>query len=265
MLKQRILTALLIGLPLIAVLLLAPPVFTIFLFVLVIMQGAWEWSALVQLKTAWQRCLYVLLVCVSLVMAWLYLRDPEYLPVTMQVALVWWLLALIWIMFFPQRKSRLLTALAGLLTLVPAWICIISLLQLNPQWLLFMLLVVVSTDIGGFLFGRRFGHTRLAALVSPGKTWEGVMGGVLLSMSVAVLGAYWFAQPMLAFLVVCLLTVVMSIVGDLSESLFKRHAGLKDSGNILPGHGGVLDRIDSITAAAPVFLYGLSYLGVFLT
>ncbi|MGD9841935.1 MAG: phosphatidate cytidylyltransferase, partial [Steroidobacteraceae bacterium] len=157
-----------------------------------------------------------------------------------------------------------LTALAGVLTLVPAWICISSLLLLDPSWLLFMLLLVVCTDIGGFLFGRRFGHTKLAAQVSPGKTWEGVFGGLLLSMSVAVAGAYWFAQPMKTFLGVCLLTVMISIVGDLSESLFKRHAGLKDSGNILPGHGGILDRIDSITAAAPMFLYGLIYLGVFV-
>jgi len=265
MLKQRIITALMISLPLVAVLLFMPPLFSIGLFALVVVLGAWEWSALLSLQSKWSRVMYVLMVFVFLALAWRYLRDPAYLPLLLQVALLWWVTVLVWMMCCPQHKSTWLTAVAGVLTLVPAWISIGCLLLLNPQWLLFMLLMVIGVDVGGFLFGRRFGRTKLAPRVSPGKTWEGVIGGVLLSILVIVAGAYWFAQPMGSFLMVSLLTVVMSVVGDLGESLFKRHAGLKDSGNILPGHGGILDRIDSITAAAPVFLYGLSYLGVFVT
>jgi phosphatidate cytidylyltransferase len=264
MLKQRIVTALMIGLPLLGVLFFLPPMLTTCLFALVVLLAAWEWLSLLRWSLPWQRWGYLLMMSIAMALAWRYLRGPEYLPLLLQVALLWWLLALVWIMFFPQQQSVWLTAMAGLLTLVPAWIAINGLLQLSPSWLLLMLLMVVSTDIGGFLFGRRFGHTKLAVRVSPGKTWEGVLGGVLLAMLVAVLGAYRLAQPLPAFLGLCLLTVMISIVGDLSESLFKRHAGLKDSGNILPGHGGILDRIDSITAAAPLFLYGLIRLGVFV-
>ena len=99
--------------------------------------------------------------------------------------------------------------------------------------------------------------------MSPGKTWEGVYGGVIAAALVSLVGVYVFAVPAAPFILLSLLTVVASIVGDLTESLFKRHAGLKDSGNLLPGHGGVLDRVDSVTAAAPVFLVGLERLGLF--
>lgn len=264
MLKQRILTALMIGLPLLVVLLFAPPMLTLLLFAAVVLLGAWEWSALSGLQKTPARAAYVLLIGLALLGLWQGLRShPEFLPTVLQLTLLWWLLALLWMVLAPLRKSSLLSGAAGLMVLAPAWLCIVYVLMLGPAWVLFLLLLVVSADVGGFLFGRRFGHTKLAPQVSPGKTWEGVLGGLVLSMAVAGIGAWWLAQPAREFMVLCLITVLVSIVGDLTESLFKRHSGLKDSGSILPGHGGVLDRIDSIAAAAPVFLYGLSYLGVF--
>ena len=264
MLKQRIITALMISLPLVAILFLMPPLFSIGLFALIVMLGAWEWSGFLSLKSKWHQVMYVFFVFICLAGAWYYWRDPEYLPLVLQIALLWWVSALVWIKYFPIKQSSLLRAVAGCLTLIPAWIAIGCLVNLSPQWLLFMFLIVIATDVGGYLFGRRFGRTKLAPLVSPGKTWEGVIGGVSMSMLIIFAGAYWFDQPLLEFLTICLFTVVFSVVGDLTESLFKRHAALKDSGSILPGHGGVLDRIDSMTAAAPVFLYGLMYLGVFV-
>jgi phosphatidate cytidylyltransferase len=194
--------------------------------------------------------------------AWRYLRESDALPLLLQIAWLWWLAVLLWIVFIPERKSRAATVLAGVLTLVPAWLSIAVLVLLDPKWVLYLLLLVISVDVGAYLCGRRYGRIKLAPLVSPGKTWEGVLGGVLSSLLVMGLAAYWFDQFTMSFFIVGLLTVAVSIVGDLSESLFKRQAGLKDSGNILPGHGGILDRIDSITAAAPVFVYGLMYLGV---
>lgn len=265
MLKQRIITALMIGLPLLGVLFFAPPLFTVGLFAMIVLLGAWEWSGLLALRSKSYRGLYLLLVFICMAIAWRYLRESDALPLLLQVAWLWWLAVLLWIGFIPECKSKLATVLAGVLTLVPAWLSIAVLVLLNPQWVLFVLLLVISVDVGAYLCGRRYGRNKLAPRVSPGKTWEGVLGGVLSSLLVMLLGAFWFDQFSVAFFIVGLLTVVVSIVGDLSESLFKRQAGLKDSGNILPGHGGILDRIDSITAAAPVFLYGLMYLGVFVT
>ena len=265
MLKQRIITALMIALPLLGVLFFAPALFTVGLFAMIVLLGAWEWSGLLALRSKWYRGVYLLLIFICLCIAWNYLRDSDALPLLLQIAWFWWLVVLLWIALIPHHKSRAAAALAGVLTLVPAWLSIAVLVLLNPQWVLFLLLLVISVDVGAYLCGRRYGRTKLAPQVSPGKTWEGVLGGVLSSLVIMGLGAYWFDQFTVAFFVIGLLTVAVSIVGDLSESLFKRHAGLKDSGNILPGHGGVLDRIDSITAAAPVLVYGLMYLGVLVT
>ncbi len=127
-------------------------------------------------------------------------------------------------------------------------------------------MLVWAADIGAFFVGRKFGRLRLAPHVSPGKTWEGVLGGMIASAIVAVLGSWWFARtfpiPLAQFLPLCLAVVAFSIVGDLTESLLKRFAGVKDSGSLFPGHGGVMDRIDSVTGAAPVLLLGLLMLGI---
>jgi phosphatidate cytidylyltransferase len=151
------------------------------------------------------------------------------------------------------------------LALVPSWVAMVRLRLSHPhgaEWVLFALLLVWVADIGAFFVGRRFGRIRLAPEVSPGKTWEGALGGLAVSALVAVAGAAWFRVALLPFLPLCLAAVGFSIVGDLTESLLKRFAGMKDSGSILPGHGGVMDRIDSLTGAAPVLLLGLTLLKV---
>jgi phosphatidate cytidylyltransferase len=153
-------------------------------------------------------------------------------------------------------------SIAGFFVLVPAWLALARLHASDPQLLLYLLLLVVAADIGAYFAGRRFGKNKLAPRVSPGKTWEGVLGGLAASALMALIGVRWFEVSAASFIGLCALVVAASIVGDLTESLFKRHAGLKDSGSLLPGHGGLLDRVDSITAAAPVFLVGLDRLGL---
>src|SRR3569833_1530005 len=127
---------------------------------------------------------------------------------------------------------------------------------------LLLLALLWAADSGAYFSARRYGRRKLAPRVSPGKTWEGVAGGMAAALVVAVIGARIFDMSFAAtgaFMILCGLVVVISVVGDLVESLFKREAGVKDSGRFLPGHGGALDRIDSLTAAAPLF-----YLGVIL-
>jgi phosphatidate cytidylyltransferase len=153
--------------------------------------------------------------------------------------------------------------IAGWLTLVPAWLAVVTLIAVDTRapWLLLSLLLVIwSADIGAYFCGRAWGRHRLAPLLSPGKTLEGVGGGLGAALLTAFLlgSLLWhFDRGALAFwLALCAVAALFSVAGDLHESLQKRRAGVKDSGHLLPGHGGVFDRIDSLTAAAPVFLAG---------
>jgi phosphatidate cytidylyltransferase len=134
--------------------------------------------------------------------------------------------------------------------------------EYGPGYVILLFLLIWGADTGAYFAGRAFGKHKLAARVSPGKTWEGVFGGMLLALTVALGATQWLepAGQLVPFLVLVAVTVAISVLGDLAESLFKRIADVKDSGGLLPGHGGVLDRIDSLTAAAPVFTLGLIWL-----
>ena len=128
--------------------------------------------------------------------------------------------------------------------------------------LLFALVVVMAADVGAYFAGSCFGRLRLAPKVSPGKSWEGVIGGVLASLVVAAIGAPLLVWPLTAVLWLAAAAAAFSVVGDLTESLMKRHSGLKDSGGLFPGHGGVLDRFDSLSAGVPIFVLGLLEAGL---
>jgi phosphatidate cytidylyltransferase len=264
-LQKRIVTAVVLVAILLAVLLVLPPVATVIALTLLVLAGAWEWSAFLRMPGTVARATYVAVVAALLPVVWQVTQTPGGLQAVMAVAVAWWFAALAWIIFAPARVKPWSAAAAGLLALVPAWVALVRLrldVEQGAQWTLFTLILVWVADIGAFFFGRRYGSVRLAPSVSPGKTWEGVLGGMAMSAMVAILGCYWFDLPVTTFLPLCLAVVAFSIVGDLKESLLKRFAGVKDSGTLFPGHGGVMDRIDSVTAAAPVLFLGLMALGV---
>jgi phosphatidate cytidylyltransferase len=264
-LRKRVITAAVLVAVLLAVVLGLPPAGTISLVTAVVLVGAWEWSAFLKAPAPALRGLYVLVIAALLRLAWWASSSEPGLRGLLGAAFIWWLLALAWIVLAPRRVASWSAALAGCCSLVPAWLALAR-LRLDPgrgaQWVLFALVLVWMADIGAYFFGRRFGRRRLAPRVSPGKTWEGALGGALAGALVGLGGSFWFALPLAPFLGLCLVTVGFSIVGDLTESLLKRFAGLKDSGTLFPGHGGVMDRIDSVTGAAPVLLLGLIFLGV---
>lgn len=260
MLKQRIITALLLAPLALLVILWVPHLLAIGVLALLVLAGAWEWAAFAGFVAAPKRAAYVAAIGIALAACWV--AGPQQLDWILLVAGVWWVVALCWILFLPSSMSRPAALLAGFLVLVPAWVALSWLHAINPHWVLFVLLLVVAADVGAYFGGRSFGRHKLAPRVSPGKTWEGVAGGLVVAALMALAGVEWFDVAAVPFLAVCAITVLASIVGDLTESLFKRHAGLKDSGNLLPGHGGVLDRVDSVTAAAPVFLLGVKFLGL---
>jgi phosphatidate cytidylyltransferase len=132
----------------------------------------------------------------------------------------------------------------------------------GPEMVLWMLLLVFAADIGAYFAGRSLGRHKLAPRVSPGKTWEGAIGGLLAVGLVALAGTVRLGLPVAAGVAFGCAVGIFSVIGDLTESMFKRAAGLKDSGSLLPGHGGILDRIDSVTAAAPLYALGLLAAGV---
>lgn len=262
MLKQRVITALLMAPLALLFILWVPHQVTMLVLALLVLAGAWEWAAFPGLASAGARSLYTGAMALMLGLLWLAGTHSSQLDMVIYGSLVWWLLAFIWIVFAPTHMSRWAAAVGGFLVLVPAWLALVRLHEHDPRLMLLLLLVVVAADVGAYFAGRQFGRHKLAPQVSPGKTWEGVVGGLAGAALMATLAVMWLKVSVPWFVALCAAVVVASIVGDLTESLFKRHAGLKDSGSLLPGHGGVLDRVDSITAAAPVFFVGLERLGL---
>lgn len=262
MLRQRVITALVLAPFVCLVILGVPHSITAAVLSLLAVAGAWEWSAFPGFTQYSARLAYVAFIAVCVLAMWYLGVDHVQAGFLLYAALAWWVLALLWIALAPGKVNRATAAIAGLLVLVPAWLALVRLHAQGPQLLLFLLLLVVAADIGAYFAGRAFGKHKLAPKVSPGKTWEGVCGGLAAAALMAVVGVGWFNMNTVPFMALCIVVAVASVIGDLTESLFKRHAGLKDSGSLLPGHGGVLDRVDSVTAAAPVFVIGLERLGL---
>ncbi len=272
MLIQRVITALVLLPGLLALVWLAPTPAVFAVFALAGVLIAWEWAGLMHLSRE-RRLVYALLAAGLLALAWFTpLRDRALLLLLAPTGL-WWLLAPLLFRGFPGNLQRhpIPPPLMGALGLLLIVSTILSLAWLHalpggPLKLLYLLFLVFAADTGAFLAGRNLGRRKLAPSISPGKTVEGAIGGLSLCAAWALTGglyAFGSAGSQLLWLVALSLVVaVASIVGDLVESMFKRLSGIKDSGNILPGHGGVLDRVDSILAAAPVMVLGLLLTGL---
>ncbi|WP_347331952.1 phosphatidate cytidylyltransferase [Marinimicrobium locisalis] len=280
MLKQRVLTAIVLAAVfLLALIYLPGPLFSAFAATITLI-GAWEWANLSGWSRYGQRALYILLAGALMTGVAFYL-DIHTLPETALVGgalnegqrlafrnvlvlgCLWWAVALLWVQSYPASallwQSRWVRALMGLLVLVPAWAGLSFLrVQEGGPWLLVLLVAVVAcADIGGYFTGRRWGRRKLAASVSPGKTWEGFAGGVAANLLLATLIGLFWKGGLLFWMAIIVPTSLVSVLGDLLESMVKRHRGIKDSSALLPGHGGVLDRVDSLTSAAPVFALAL--------
>ena len=288
MLKQRIITAVLL-LPLVGCLLFLPDLLT-FSAILVPIFGilVWEWSRLLQTGKAGQSVFIVLsLAAVGGLFYQLYQQDffsEASLPLLwydaypfklLIVALLVWVVASISVLLYPKTTKTLfrgpwLRGLFGIVILAAAWLAIVVIrsLLINVDytlgaWMLLLMLVIIwGADVGAYFAGKTWGKTKLAPVVSPNKTWEGALGGLVLAVAVGMAVASLLSLELdwLKFTVFVIVMVVLSVFGDLFESMLKRQANIKDSSNILPGHGGLLDRLDSTLSVAPFFVAGVLWL-----
>lgn len=262
-LMQRVITALLLLPVVIWCVFFAPDptAFASFAGAIVIV-GAWEWTRMMGWHLLWLRVAYVAVLSM-LIVGFKLPQLQAFPPVLYGLSVGFWLLALRLVSGYPGNTGMWarswLLAPVGLLLLLPAWLGLTSLHAASPWWLMYLFLLVWGADTGAYFTGRAIGRRKLAVAVSPGKTVEGMLGGLGLALLVA-LGVSLYLDlsgvRLMAFMGLSLLTVLASVLGDLFESMVKRHAGMKDSGTIFPGHGGAMDRIDSLTAAAPVFALG---------
>ena len=231
--------------------------------------GAHEWSGFIGLRRVSWRWIYVAAVALCLLVSWFVLQSSWNLSV-LAIAAAWWVgVAVALTRIGPIESTSAVDAWlvpVGLLVLVPPWIAMMRLHALGDvgPWLVMALMMLIwIADSVAYFSGRRWGRRKLAPALSPGKTWAGVYGALIGAILWGALLVAWLGLSPgggLLLILLCASTAVLSIVGDLFESLLKRRRGLKDAGSILPGHGGVLDRIDSMTAAAPLFALGLLWL-----
>jgi len=234
---------------------------------LIILLGAWEWGGMLGFSGPIARIGYCAVILTTTVLVWPMLENQSFIWLILVFASVYWCYVLAWLWRYAsarqQRSPRLLWGAAGIMTLVAPWVALMHLHGtelFGPTYVLFLMMLIWLADSGAYFAGRHWGRRKLAPHISPGKTWEGAIGALVTTLLFAALGATALGLTgiqWLLLLFIGMVAVLFSIVGDLFESMIKRQHEVKDSGSLLPGHGGVLDRIDSLTAAAPVFLLGV--------
>ena len=254
MLKSRIITAVILLLLLLLALFALPARGWAVVVLLLVMQGAFEWSRLSKL-TRVQSSIYAILTL--LLMGVMIVGSFPHQWAYAVSILFWIFFVPVWMAKGFKVESRMVLCLTGWAVLLPTGLAMLDLRSFSPWLLLLAMSLVWVADIGAYFSGRRFGKHKLAPAISPGKTWEGVMGAVLCTALYALIVWYEMSSrlvvPSLAIVLPAILAwVALSVIGDLFESLIKRQAGLKDSGSLLPGHGGLLDRIDALTSTLPL-------------
>lgn len=273
MLKYRLLTAIVLIPIVIAALFLLSPVNFGFVVIAVCALGAWEWAQFAGWHSQVKRIgLAVVFAAILLVIQF---SIPDITSFSNQplvlyglwAGLVWWVVAIILVVTYPATaswgKSVVIRLLFGVLTIIPFYFGMMVLRTIGYHsdtffgawWLLYVMLLVWGADSGAYAFGRTIGRNKMAPKVSPGKTWEGLVGGLITAGIISWVFSTYAPIPVMPdyLLVTSIIVVVVSVFGDLTESMFKRQSGIKDSSHLIPGHGGILDRIDSLTAAIPVF------------
>jgi phosphatidate cytidylyltransferase len=264
MIRQRIISAVILAALLIVAVLWLPALASTIALSAVLLLAAWEWSAFPAGANLRVRLVFVVIVLAASAGLWCATATSSGLRLTLDAAIVFWTAAMIWIALLPRKVNRVLVYCVGVGALSLAWVTLARMRidwAEGRFWVMYALLVVWIADSGAYFAGRAWGVSKLAPLVSPGKTWAGLWGGLAATALLALIVAQLTHRPALPLIELTLLVGVYSVVGDLTESLCKRFAGLKDSGAVIPGHGGVLDRFDSLLAALPCMMWGVIQFG----
>jgi phosphatidate cytidylyltransferase len=260
MLKARILTSLALAAGFLAALFLLPDMYWALLMLAFIAIAFWEWGGMSDMGKPWRHLytIFVMLLGIIVVLAddiGLETLQPQVMFYSILAATLFWLLvAPVWLMFRFNIRQPVLLAAIGFVVLFPTWLALVGMRGISPWLLLMVMAAVWIADSAAYFAGKRFGKRKLAPQISPGKTWEGVLGAWL---AVTIYGLVLCCNLSLSYWVIVGLfgITVLSIMGDLLESLVKRQAGVKDSGSLLPGHGGVLDRVDGLTSSLPLVMF----------
>jgi phosphatidate cytidylyltransferase len=274
MLKQRIITAILMAAGFVVILFYVSPLVFSLAIVPVILLAGWEWTTLLKIRILKIRILFLFCLFLSLLGSafWLGLAE-QFLFERAQILLLGvvglWAVMFLWVQGYPSSailwSPTPILSMLGILLLSATWVSITTVMLYadGKLLLLFGILIVVLADVGGFIIGKLFGKRKLAALVSPGKTWEGFFGGILFQSALIASLFLLLPEKLTPLTIACIFAVALfSVLGDLFESMVKRHSGVKDSGTLLPGHGGVLDRVDGVMAALPMYAILLPISGI---
>jgi phosphatidate cytidylyltransferase len=259
MLKTRLITSLILFLSIGAAFVYLTPLYWGLLVLVITSIGAWEWAGMSNFNKTFSVFYSGLILILGLLLFF-------YAPQVMQAVILWGVLAatIFWLIivpfllaFTPRIRNHFLMAFLGLITIIPFGLALIALREINPLLLVVFVISVWIADSAAYFTGKRFGKRKLAPSISPGKTWEGVLGALIAITIYAVLLSYLTHQSYW-FVLLFWGVLVLSVMGDLFESLIKRQAGVKDSSSLLPGHGGVLDRIDGLTSSLPLVMFLLT-------
>ncbi|MDO8953464.1 MAG: phosphatidate cytidylyltransferase [Gammaproteobacteria bacterium] len=262
--SKRIITGFILGLMAIWSIFWWPSYAFILLCTLLMSWAALEWIAFVKIKRWWQQAIAIAVLWALMVL------GNRYDVITYYISILWWIVGL-GVVLLPFKQSTWLKRPVfllplGLVLLIPTWVAIINLQQQNPTVLFYLIMLICFADTGAYFVGTKWGKHKLFPVLSPKKSLEGLIGGLVVG-SVAGMGVTFFipnqtAHHYVMWLVLGFFLILVSVLGDVFESLVKRQCEIKDSGNILPGHGGVFDRIDSLTATLPVFALVCIILGL---
>lgn len=268
MLKQRLISGgLLAGIMLVTIVFASQLVVAVMLGVIFAI-GAWEWMGLTRYTTSLLRLIFSAVIASFFMLGWFF-RDYGFTSLWLILAVVTWFLILVLLSIYHRSEAnaeprwQLPLLLSGLILLPAAWFALVKLGGMHPGWLVYALALCAIADSFAYLAGKKFGKHKLAPELSPGKTREGLFGGLLAVLVFALVVALYIKLPVMQMVSLVLLSLIcglVSVVGDLFISMMKREAGLKDTGKILPGHGGILDRFDSHIAVAPVLFLGLRWI-----
>lgn len=276
MLKQRILTALVLAPLMIGGIFFLPLQYFSYFIGAIVTLAAWEWANLSGFSCQYRRVAYATVMAAALfTTGTLMAQYPEAVKYTLVAGVAWWAIAFLLVLKYPNATglwgAKITRALIGFVVLIPMWVGFVTLKeQANSSALiLFLMFIIWGADTGAYFAGKTWGKSKLAPNVSPGKSWAGFWGGVATTLAITFIFGYIVEQNFhslsqtewIQLIIMGTVTTLVSVLGDLVESMFKRYRGIKDSSQLLPGHGGILDRTDSMASAVPVFAFFIWWFG----